>query len=210
MKKGLFTTALLFLLGTGCVKKEVDLSSLFPAASGSLEGNWTTPCLASSGSTTGTYNYQITGGQYTKTLTVYANAGCTNPIITAIEAGTYSFTSMNSLGSGDVNWTLAGFDLTPLTSTQASTYNASSYCGFTDWQVNVAKNLLGQTCDGNLIPLSGVVEYDIYNINQTTDGFTGRAIGDLEFGLTTDSNHDGSSPSKRPNTTNGNIIYTKY
>lgn len=55
---------------------------------------------------------------------------------------------------------------TPLYPQMVYHLNRTSYCGYSDWQVNVGKELLGRTCNDYLMPLPGAEKYQIYR----TDG----------------------------------------
>jgi len=81
-----------------------------------------------------------------------------------------------------------------------SSFNSRSYCGYTDWTVNVAKDVTGKACDGDTMASAGTTIYDIFTIYDYSisgDFTDGHEIGDLNFGET-DGVLNGSSPDKRP------------
>lgn len=54
--------------------------------------------------------------------------------------------------------------ITPLSSTAVTNYNANKLCGLTGWKINVARDILGSTCDPNPnTPTSGTSRVAIEN-----------------------------------------------
>lgn len=173
---------------------------------GNLESsNWVSTCSYQTSGAYATSTLQIVSGSYAASITLYSDSSCATAAVKIDQTGTYAASEV-SLGSGTIDWTMGTYDVTPLSSAQATSYNNSNFCGYSDWQANVIKSVLAQTCGSELMPSVGDVNYDIYKIEQTSFPPFGIQAGDLEFGLT-DSTYDGSTPAKRPTVYSGNLIY---
>lgn len=66
-------------------------------------------------------------------------------------------------GARKIDIAFTAFSSTPLTADNADRNNAYAYCGFTDWEANVTKDVLGADCYGFSIP-EGAISLDIYAI----------------------------------------------
>jgi hypothetical protein len=186
----------------GCTQDKQPFSDKI----GNLESNnWKTECLLTTAGSADSTEH-INSGIYSANLNLYSDQGCSTAASVITESGNYVFTDMDSGGTGTVDWTVTGYQITALSASQTSTYNGANYCGYSDWQVNVPKNVLGRTCDTVHVPVSGTVRYDIYNIAQLTLVLTGTTAGDLKFGYI-DASHDGTSPSTRPDATDARLVY---
>lgn len=88
---------------------------------------------------------------------------------------------------------LGAFNYTAHDQADVDKLNESKYCGFTDWEINVKKNIGGLTCDGKKNEGTGEVYFDLVKVD-TVDGVTSSV-----YGATTDE-EDGSTAEKRPKT----------
>ncbi|UYL07396.1 hypothetical protein B9G69_010100 [Bdellovibrio sp. SKB1291214] len=187
----------------GCTKED-----LFPSTS--LEGGtWITGCSYSGTSSIyGINTARFAGGSFYQSATAYG-AGCTSGIAKMEITGTYSIGSkLATSGSVELDLKVATLTLTPLNSTLVSNYNNLTYCGYSDWAIGVAKDVAGRTCDGSTQAAVGEMIYDIYNINQYSIPEFNIVQGNLSFGYN-HSSHDGKTPAKRPEATNGNFSYSR-
>lgn len=195
---------IVFTTFLACSPKYTPESSTETPPKGSLEsGLWKTSCLSN-----GTSGLKLTAtlanGSYNSTGAAFSETSCTTSTYQMVETGTYTASAMSSNGAGTLDWTLIDLVATPLTSSQASTWNSSSFCGWTDWTANVTKSLLGRTCGSSLTLQAGMTKYDIFRIEQYD--YFNSIRGSLEFGYT-DTQHDGLTPATRPISYNGNYIY---
>lgn len=187
-----------------CSPKVTPESSTQPLI-GSLEsGLWSTSCL-SNGALSLKLTATLANGSYNSTAAAFSETSCSTSAYHMVETGTYIASAMSPNGAGTVDWTLTDMVATPLTSSQASTWNSSSFCGWTDWTANVSKSLLGRTCGSSTVPLAGSTKYDIFQIQQYA--YFGSTPGTLEFGYN-DTQHDGLTTGTRPTSNNGNYIYS--
>jgi hypothetical protein len=65
----------------------------------------------------------------------------------------------------DINFTITGASLTPLSDDGAAALNKSNYCNTNDWKKDHAVDLLGRDCIGANHP-KGEVVFDIYKLDQ--------------------------------------------
>ncbi len=164
-----------------------------------LIGTWSLRevCKYSSASGYVKMDQVYTNSTFDQTATIYSDSVCTVPLVAINLTGTYftsNYKSTTAEEGMDIDSTLSGYLATAKSSTLVSTYNTNSYCGFSDWQINVAKSLLGRTCDGSVMPSAGTIEYSFYRKSKIS--IMGQQIGDLLFG-TDDASHNGTSPSQR-------------
>jgi hypothetical protein len=86
----------------------------------------------------------------------------------------------------NLNLTVQSASYTALTDTTTDSLNGISWCGFSDWQTNVAKDVTGKTCEDYQVPSMGNTIYSIIK----TDG-SSLWVGEESQG------HDGSSEAQR-------------
>lgn len=196
---------ILSMLVISCAKEEVkpSVDDLFGPEISLEGGTWKTGCVIKSSiaqNLTASYNSSI----YQHSGKIYSDIGCQTESLEIVEAGSYTIQG-KSPGTSMImlDRVISSMTLKPLSASIANTYNTNNHCGYSDWSVGVAKNVLGRTCSGVLIPSPGAVYYDLYSIarfdTSAIPGFpgTGSHRGDLNFGYT-DSGKDGSTEDKRP------------
>lgn len=98
-------------------------------------------------------------------------------------------------GATSIDATVTAITAVAHTSAAATGFNTGTTCGYSDWAVGVAKNMVGKTCFGTTWTLA--TSYNVYKISGTA----------LTMGDTSGSN-DGSTAAKRP-TTYESSSYTK-
>lgn len=171
------------------------------SASESLEGSWETECAKGS-STSVIFSLSFNGGSYGGIGRIYEGLTCSTPSFELSIAGSYS---VGGLVKDDpqayaLDLTYGATMVKPVLQSTVDSFNTTSYCGFTDWALNVAKDISGVTCSGTQTPAVGTKYYDIfaiYNYSTSINGTMIHDIGDLNFGYQ-DSTYDGSTPDKRP------------
>lgn len=224
MKKLILYTLLIFM--AACSEtKEGGVSSL-PSVKGIplTEGTWKTQCLSvTTGGTVKLQNvFATSGSAFESTAIFYSDNACGTQSYSIIQKGTYVLGSptgssggvpidpkfMDSYSKSNLDLTHDNIKVTPLTSTQAGVLNSESFCGLTNWAVNVSQEVSGATCRGETLPVSGDMDFDIVVYYFTVAEAANVAPLTLYFGLS-QSGADGSSASARRKVTNGNIGYTK-
>jgi hypothetical protein len=143
-----------------------------PAPGSDLDGTWTTPCWQK---TTTSLTYAKLS--FTGTYTEYGDDACTSPIHVSKWTGTAAVTGQTPAGDTKIDLAFATFASTALTADNAAFNNMNMYCGLTDWQANVEKDVLGKDCYGFSIPAGGK-SLDIYRVEGDTLKFgKGAKIG---------------------------------
>lgn len=186
----------------GCTKEELLPSS-------SLEGGtWKTACQSISSGGYQINTASFSGGQFVQGSSIYATSSCASAAAKMEIKGTYVIGDKISPTSNSVmiDETLSSFKMTLYDSSAVSSYNSATYCGYSDWAVGVAKDIAGRNCGGSTAPTVGEVNYDIYIVWPYSIPSMGIVQGALNFGYN-DTTYDGSTPAKRPTSTNGNFNY---
>jgi hypothetical protein len=190
-------TLLLFslsLFSVGCMKDTVseDISSFLSTESAKIEGGtWVTSCFALQAGGTQKRTASFANGTYVETLTNYSDT-CSTKVTELGQTGTYVIGTVLGPDNSAIKLDrkIATYTVRPLTSAIADSYNAVSFCGLTNWTVEVAVNILGRICEGSAMPAIGAYYYDIFRISIFENG-------KMSFGYN-DSTYDGSTPGKRP------------
>jgi hypothetical protein len=112
--------------------------------------------------------------------TAYEDSGCQLPYLV------YERVYAPAEQGANLNLTVQSASYTSLTDTTTDSLNGISWCGFSDWQTNVAKNVTGKTCEDYQVPAVGDVIYSIIK----TDG-SNLWLGEESQG------HDGSTEAER-------------
>ncbi|CAE79148.1 hypothetical protein AB1A81_05685 [Bdellovibrio bacteriovorus] len=193
MKKILGIFAVLFAVGCSKLGEDPSLSEE------SLEGGqWIAFCFGgNSGWETRKARYD--GTNYVESVEVSADSYCNQPAYSIEEQGTYLVGDKLSGGlMRKLDRTLTSIKITPLSGLGVSNLNSGSVCGFTDWTINVAREVTGLYCNGS-VPPANTTYYDLYlifplSIDDPEDPI---AKGDLNFGFRWGGN-DGSTEETRP------------
>jgi len=137
------------------------------------DGSWGVTCTDFGGGLYATMTLTVSGGEFSFSQTVFTDSTCTTPNATHSlgQSGDFTIGSAVTTTAGEadqLDLTLATNTATPLTTAVAATFNGSSTCTFTDWAVDVAKNIGGQTCLGESPQDSvGSTDYDLVFIDTT-------------------------------------------
>ena len=132
-----------------------------------LEGTWESSCYASS-----SYYYidtvTVSGTDMVFKLEGHDDSNCSTDNYT--QEWTYSDLSIGDAVTYE-NGTKTGAKFTQIvsgaTETQNSSYDVSwanniSYCGYSDWQLNVAKDLIGKTCGSTTYSSANTKIFSVY------------------------------------------------
>jgi hypothetical protein len=160
----------------------------------SMLGTWSQTCQANSNySQKSSLKIDATNIEVTGQVFVNDNVCTTAPYAVSRYIMAYSFGNLVA-GTNNVDYATVGVKMRYGNAVAVSGANASAYCGFTDWQLNVEKDISGLSCTGINQDAVGSHHYSIFKIQN----------GNLYLGQT-DATHDGNSVAARP--TNFDPIY---
>ena len=117
--------------------------------------------------------------------TVYSDLSCALPSYDFSFSGPYDLDATN----GFLNYGYASIKLQALDEKLVQRFNETLLCGFSDWQLNVPKEVSGLECGGQLIPASGSRAYDRIKSRPEDES--------IQLGLITET-EDGLSEESRP------------
>ena len=173
-----------------CAKKS-DTSSTTTTTT-ELEGTWVTSCHD------GGDNYVIKTFTATGTDTVrkwdyHSDSSCANDNVSWVSSATsLSIGSALTYASGgtghEFTYVRSTNIYTPQTSAVTSNRNTNSFCGLTNWELNVGQDVAGKTCGDSSYVSSGTTLYCQYLL----DG------SNVYMNCTTSSSYPGSVPSSNP------------
>lgn len=156
-----------------------------------------------------TTSLQIDATSYIATTSVYNDAGACatgNEEYTDVYANIYrtgaSIMSDNGIPATELDVEVTSISRTLHTDLLVMAYNANTACGYSDWALNVTKDITGRDCGafssgctfdstGTVCNATGLVTYTTYNVND--------ADTQLIHGTPT-TGRDGSSPAARMTT----------
>ncbi|AHZ86462.1 hypothetical protein Bb109J_c1125 [Bdellovibrio bacteriovorus] len=194
MKKFLMVSMLYFSLGCSELATEPSLSEE------SLEGGqWVAFCFSGMASWE-TRKAQYDGTNYQESVEVFADSYCNSPAYSIEENGTYEIPGkLEGSSMRKLDRTLGGIRMTPLSALGVSNLNNMSFCGYSDWALNVPREIAGLSCNGQQIPPVNTTYYDLFTIWSFTADDPDFPIskGDLNFGFKWDGN-DGTTEELRP------------
>jgi hypothetical protein len=151
---------LLLALLAGCTAAQTNDTADTSAPSADLTGTWASACYATT-QTTFTY----TDTEFVGTYDEYTDDTCTTAYHHSEWTGTYAVGHTDAEGVTPIDLAFLTFTSTALTEDNAAQNNAYAYCGFTDWEVDVERDILGADCYGFSIPVGGK-SLDIYRIDE--------------------------------------------
>jgi hypothetical protein len=158
--------------GSGSTTSSTGTGGSAPTPGNDLDGTWETVCWQKA-KTTITYDHLALDGTYTE----YSDDACASAIHVSKWTGTAAVTGQTAAGDTKIDIAFATFTSTALTAENAAFNNMNQYCGFTDWEANVQKDVLGKPCYGFSIPVGGK-SLDIYRVEGDTLKFgKGALIG---------------------------------
>lgn len=171
-----------------------------------IVGDWKTPCYDKSKDDSLRSEIWNTNfkedGTYSWKFFRYGDKACSAAKTTVEYPGTYEVVG-DVEGGVALNIVLGAYNFTVHDADMVAKLNEEKYCGFDDWAVDVTKNLGGVQCGESKKPGTGEMYYDLYQIVSAE----GQA-DTVTFGAGT-KEKDGSSAEKRPNTLDGDHVYTR-
>lgn len=180
------------MLLTACSIDEIqdELGVLYEPTANVENATWSTECLATGSGTFQRRTVSFVNGTYTQKTLAYSDL-CESPDVEITEVGKYKILGPTRDDSImlKMDRTVGQYLVKPLASSVASAYLSASLCGVTTWTLGVTQDILGQNCNGNMMPTLGQTIYDLYGISENS--------GDLRFGLM-DAIKTGASSETRP------------
>lgn len=122
--------------------------------------------------------------QYKRSFFATSDTTCAQPLALYVAKENYTLRGPAPFvaGASEIDYRLLAITMTPLSATTASTWNTNTYCGYSDWQSNVAKEITGRTCGSGTTPSASSIRYDIYKVENgrfyTGDSDTGPGTSD--------------------------------
>ena len=149
-----------------CAKKS-DTSSATTTTT-ELEGTWIASCYQS-GSYYIVTTYSIAGTDLVKKVEYHSDSSCST------DYSMYEYT-LGSLAMGDkatysdggrgymFSHNVVSSKYTPQVEANVSGKNSSSWCGYSDWALNTAKDYTGITCSGTAYAVANTSVQGMYNL----------------------------------------------
>ena len=166
--KNFLIIIILSLILFSCGEKEESDDS----ATTELEGTWETACYQYSNSQYNKKTIVVSGKNFTYTSEYYSSSKCA----TVEDKWVYTLTSLaigaemtfSSGGSGHRFTTYHNSTkLEWQSASSVSWANNNSYCGISNWVINVAQDVSGKTCGSSTEWSSGITLYGLYLLDGT-------------------------------------------
>jgi hypothetical protein len=134
-----------------------------------LDGTWETPCALGPGAQLKSKTQLVYANlKLTGTYKDYADEACTVQLGQSVWTGTATVgAAVGASGAKKLDLSFASYRYTPLTDAAAATNNQYMYCGISDWKANTERDVLGSSCFGFTIPVSGR-SLDLYLVSGST------------------------------------------
>ena len=135
-----------------------------------IEGTWKTPCYVT-GSYYATDTITISGTSVVLYYNYYADSSCSTDNYTVTynfsgysEGSDMVFSSYGTSGGSGKQFTMTHnyTTETPQNSSEVSWYNNNSYCGETDWALDIANDTTGLTCGSSTRWSANATIYGLY------------------------------------------------
>lgn len=152
-----------------------------------LTGTWKSSCVSFEDNQRKIVAFIFTDSAVKISLNFFSDTSCQTPLSTIDTTQSYTLGPTIS-GTTEINYGIeTSRSLTASSTYFAQSLNSESYCGFTNWQIGTSVEVLGKTCDGEVLTASPA-NYSIIKIEGSN----------LYIGNESESN-DGSTPEKRKN-----------
>jgi len=159
------------LLPVGCAKEEEEEEE----AAGELAGTWSTACISKERDSGEIESYSkktlvFTEASMTTEMSDYDNTDTTcagTPLYSINETNTFTVGAdvTTPAGAKILDWTPSKVEATIKTAGAVNQFNGNAQCGFSDWTINVAKDVSTAACGGQA--LNSAV-YNIYDVDGTS------------------------------------------
>ena len=153
-----------------------------------LQGSWLSPCYAR-GSQHLKRDLYIVSAQVFSTQSLFSDDSCLELSVKLEQVQGYRASDSGLVaGATEVDLTEQRSFLTVFDASTVASWNRAKFCGISDWDVGIPREVTGRDCAGHAMPRAGDKDFDLY----MRDGYSR-----LWTGLRTPA-FDGSSPDKRP------------
>ena len=159
-----------------CAKKSDSSSS--SSTTTELEGTWVTSCYEYSSGLYSKKTVVVSGTNYTVDYEYFSVSSCNSDNATtkwvdnqtSLSIGdAMTFNSYGSSGGSGHQFTVThnSTTLVWLSADDVSWANTNSYCGISNWVINVAQDVSGKTCGSSTEWSSGITLYGLYLLDGT-------------------------------------------
>lgn len=163
--------ALVIILLTGCNPEEDTADDTVTA--GLIDGRWTGLCVDNGD---GTFDKKLnvySGSSVTTTLGTYDDSSCSTPLVIINAIGSVTFGNAYIAVSGetvyDVDFSGLAITATPKDTFTAIQMNNDSYCGYTNWIVDIPQSIIGCDYSGDGVSDLESTMYDIVELTSNTE-----------------------------------------
>ena len=187
--KVIMSIGLFLALAAGCAKtgeKEANNQAL--ESFDELDGTWVQACRAVGAGGSAVYTQatvEINGLESIYMLDSFTSAGCQNDRSTSHKL-VFSYglgaAAVGIVGAQNMDIVVSRVIYIPRSDAVASAYNATAYCGVTNWQKDVEQDVAGRTCDASVVATPGTPFYGVisrspsaFYFGRTPNGGTGFA-----------------------------------
>ncbi len=150
-----------------------------------LQGSWQSNCRdAEKFGLTESSKLEVTGTSAVQVTSASSTGSCGTTAVVITQNARFSAGSANGQGRA-LDITVTAVKVKPLTETGVGILNLAAFCGITDWQAGVERDVTGSTGGRSCFPQLPKTFYDIFSVDE----------GKLFFGK-----GDNSSQATRPQT----------
>jgi hypothetical protein len=198
MKKRVVLALAMTLLALGCSQPgsgggETDGIANATAAE-ELQGSWQSNCRdAEKFGLTESSRLDISGTSATQVTNTSSTGACGTTAVTITQSAVVSAGTPSGQGRA-VDITVTSVKVKPVTETGVGILNLAAFCGITDWQAGVERDVTGSTGGRSCFPRLPKTFYDIFTVDE----------GKLYFGK-----GDISSAATRPQVVDRNRLFSR-
>jgi hypothetical protein len=175
-------------LRVGVALAAISLAAGTEASAYDLQGSWLSPCFAQGGQHFKRDLYIISSQIY-QTQSLFSDGDCLQLSVKLERVLGYQAQSSGLVsGASDVDLTEQQSFMTVYDAGTVELWNRAKFCGISDWDVGVPREVTGKECGGHSLPARGDRDFDLYMRDGYSRLWTGLRTPVL----------DGSSPDKRP------------
>lgn len=179
-----------------------------PVSFAAATGEWYTDCTAIKENGVTVYHtayYQFNAdGTFSQEDSVFQDKKCNKLFILNTFEGTYNEVAGSKHTNMNMTLEKHYFTFSALLDPLMAMFNKSSFCGYTDWAVDVKKEVTGKVCKFKVLGMDQ--EFPTLMKPEALYTIYGREKGNLFFGEITDK-LDGSTEAKRPTALDMKVPY---
>lgn len=125
-----------------------------PISPAILTGAWDSSCRLSQINTPfyeRTSNIFTGGRGFTQERRIFIDSKCETSAAIATASGTYELTSFTTPNVKSITYRISYAQLETVSSAGVAAFNSVKGCGYSDWRINLARNITGKACWGYTI-----------------------------------------------------------